>query len=436
MSPNNDVPTRGLWLRRHTSDLGSHVDWTRHVIDAIIDGVLQIKGSAAADVIAQEGVGVLHTVIDARDVGRLRDLVIDRLRNEFLTLAAQVGRAILGWRNDFFVDDYLILRINFPYETARRSDPSAENPGIGRVTASVRAAAQARRVIDPTFNPKEYHKGHPPAAWAHGPHRDSWAGHSLDGINIWWAISDVPAHAGMVLYEGLDDVALPSDPRSGYIRAGYPLPAPTYAPLSAGEMLVFDPEILHGTHLNLSDQTRVAVSMRINATEPKFDPVCFYAREFWRRAAAIEANSFDEVLHLKREDNLAATIATLPKQPMPRPAPLPLNPTERDQPIVIGPSSLVEDGSCRSIVMAEQEILLVRVDGDLRAFDSACPHYGVSLADGALENGILFCPGCGIGFDTQTGQCRSSLLTLRRFEVAESDGVIKLELSDPPPPPA
>ena len=418
---------RGICLRRHASDVDASVDWHRRVIDEIVSGVGAIAGRTAARTIETDGVEVLHSVIDARDVARLREHVVETLRDDLLRLAVRVGRTVLGWRNEFYIDDYLILRVNLPYDVARHADPAAENPGIGRITARMRHLAAARRVVDPVFDPRGYHKNHPAAAWAHGPHRDSWTGHSRDGINIWWAISSVPAEAGMVLYPELDDVELASDPRSGYLRAGYQLPKPTYAPLAAGEMLVFDPEVLHGTHLNITDRTRLALSMRLNANKPQFDPACFYAREFWRRATAIETGALDEVLHFEREKNLAPPPAPLPMQPTPRPPAIVVaTPAPGSGPTPIAFSASVPDGQRIVVDLADQRVIVVRAGGVLRAFPSACPHYGVELSDGAVDETALYCPGCGVAFDLASGRCRSSALTLRQIDVREEGGNILL----------
>ena len=421
------VSLRGVCLRRHASDVDASVDWRGRVLEEIAISVGAIAGGPAARTIEAEGVEMLHTVIDARDVARLREHVVETLRHDLLRLAVGVGRTVLGWPNEFYVDDYLILRVNFPYDVARMADPAAENPGIGRVCPEVRQVAAARRVVDPVFDPKGYHKNHPAAAWAHGPHRDSWTGHSRDGLNIWWAISSVPAEAGMVLYPELDGVELSSDPRSGYLRAGYRLPKPSFAPLGAGEMLVFDPEVLHGTHLNITDHTRVALSMRLNANTPRFDPACFYAREFWRRATAIESGAFGEVLHLKREENLAPPSAPLPLPPAPRPPAIVVATPPLDLgPAVIGPSALVPEGQRIVVELAQERVMIVRVAGALRAFPSACPHYGVDLSDGAIDDTALYCPGCGVAFDLGSGRCRSGALALRPIAVSEDGGRIRL----------
>src|SRR5689334_22563846 len=168
------VPATNLWLRRSSGELGL-ADLHRRIVDEVIAGVCSVKGDAAGRFVSENGLESLHKVVDSPDLGRIRDFVIENLRPDLLRMAVFIGRDVLHWPDEFYVDDYLILRINFPYETARKADPNGENPGIGRVSPSMREIAKARRTIDPVYDPKAYHNGLPPAAWAHGPHQDSWA---------------------------------------------------------------------------------------------------------------------------------------------------------------------------------------------------------------------------------------------------------------------
>lgn len=416
------------WLRLASHELPEVAALHPRVVEEIFTAVGVVGGADAATALRLKSLGALHEVVDARDVSELRDRVLEALRPDLLAMAVAVGRRVLGWRDDFFVDDYLILRVNFPYDIARQADATAENPGIGRLSPWMREAARARRVTDTVYDPKGYHKGHPPAAWAHGPHLDSWTGHSKDGCNIWWAIGDVPAEAGMILYPELIGTDLLVDPRSLYLQSGYALPKPTYFPLDAGEMLVFDPEVLHGTHLNLTNKTRVAVSLRLNARQPTFDPDCFYAREFWRRASDIEAGRYSVVEHFKREHHLADVEPPSSAPKPPRTMVLALEPPTTPGPVVVGAASLVSEGGRLSVQVANRTALIVRRNGNLAAFDAACPHYGVCLADGAADRTTTYCPGCGVGFDLSSGCSASPSLTLRRLAVCERDGAILLDL--------
>ena len=401
----------------------------RRIVTDLIAAVAEMKGAQAAQRLRAAGIEFLHTVIDPLDIGPLRDRVLEPLRGELLKLALTVGRSALGWADEFYVDDYVVLRINLPYDVAKAADGAAENPGIGRVSPSMRAAADARRVKDPVYDPRAYHRGHPPAAWAHGPHVDSWTGHSRDGSNVWWAICDVPAEAGMVLYPELAGETLPCDRSTLYLQRGYPLPPPTYVPLAAGEMLVFDPEILHGTHLNVTERTRVAVSLRLNARRPVFDPDCFYAREFWHAAADIAAGRLDTVLHLKREDHLAAATTAPALAPRTALATVQAQPDAAGRFVTVGPSALVGEGERIVVVLPGRRVLLSRRDGALFALDAACPHYGLDLADGGARGATVYCPGCAVGFDLATGRSASPSLALTTFAVREDGGTIVLDLS-------
>ena len=421
------MDSRYLWLRRDCGALGFS-DLHRRLVAEIVAAVGILKGERAAEIVSASGLERMHMAIDSTDLGPLREIVIEKMRPDLLRMAVAIGRGLLRWTDEFYIDDYLILRINFPYEVARQGSSAGENPGIGRVSPGVRELARSRRTVDPVYDPKSYHNNLPPAAWAHGPHQDSWAGHSKDGLNIWWAMCDTPAEAGMVLYPELAGKELPREPRTLYLKAGYTLPKPTLLPLAAGDMLIFDPEILHGTHLNVSPRTRVAVSLRLNAKRPRFSPDCFYAREFWRRASDIEQGCFDAVLHLKREENLGA-----PPPPRTVEWPEPLRTIhagypEDGAPIRIGSPSCLGENERVLVQLPDRRVLVQRIDGALAAVDARCPHYGIDLSDGAVDRDLAFCPGCGVAFNLFTGASSAPSLTLERIPVREDDAGIHLLL--------
>ena len=392
-------------------------DLHRRIADEIVRAAAATAGPGAAATLQSRGLAAFHTVVDAVHIGGIRDRVLDTVRQDLLRLAAAVGREVMGWTDDFYVDDYLILRINFPYDEARKADPRAENPGIGRLSPQVRDVAKSRKVTDVVYAPKGYHQNQPPASWAHGPHVDSWSGHSRDGVNLWWAITDVPPEAGMALYPELSDRQLRCDRRSLYLAAGYPLPKPTFVPLAAGEMFVFDPECLHSTSLNTTSATRVAVSARLNAAKPTFDAACFYAREFWHTASNVEAGHCDRVMHLRREDHLA------PDRVMPLPEPPPPVPVVRiGAPATPGPvrvcaAHALPQGSRMLVEFSDCRVLMVHTASGIRAFIASCPHVGADLTDGAIDDHRIYCPGHATAFDLHDGSSACASLTLQMWNV-------------------
>ncbi len=412
----------------------------RTLVQDIITVAGDIAGAAAGARLSANGIEDLHNVIGAVEITEVREHIIECHRDALLALAVAVGRRFLHWESEFYIDDYIILRVNFPYEIARHAAEQAENPGIGRLSPEVRALAAARRVKDAVYNPRSYHRGHPPAAWAHGPHIDSWAGHSLGGVNLWWAISDVPARAGMVFYpaSAIGDAvngAAPApvcDPTSLYLAANQQLPPPHYAQLCAGEMLVFDPEMLHGTHLNLSGQTRLAISLRLNARQPQFDPGCFYAREFWHRASDIELSGPRKVIHLAREDHLAPVPAA-PRQDAIPAAPRRgiIHAREDGHGFAALPYGFDIAPNLRAVVRLGTRDLLILWHGGLRiAIDAHCPHYGIGLADGGIAGDEIFCPGCAVGFDLSRGCSAAPSLAIKIYPVVQHNGRLEISITD------
>jgi nitrite reductase/ring-hydroxylating ferredoxin subunit len=53
----------------------------------------------------------------------------------------------------------------------------------------------------------------------------------------------------------------------------------------------------------------------------------------------------------------------------------------------------------------ERRIVLVRLDGNVRAVAARCPHLGGALEEGTTANGQIVCPWHDYAFDLETGAC-------------------------------
>ena len=63
-------------------------------------------------------------------------------------------------------------------------------------------------------------------------------------------------------------------------------------------------------------------------------------------------------------------------------------------------------------------VMVTRLDGEIVATTSVCPHEDVSLLDGHLDRGVVTCPGHAYELDLRTGHClHDSRLALRRYRV-------------------
>ena len=65
----------------------------------------------------------------------------------------------------------------------------------------------------------------------------------------------------------------------------------------------------------------------------------------------------------------------------------------------------VYDGHGKIFTINGQQIAMFSVDGELFAFDDACPHVGASLGSGKLEGKLVTCPAHQWQFDITTGEC-------------------------------
>jgi nitrite reductase/ring-hydroxylating ferredoxin subunit len=87
------------------------------------------------------------------------------------------------------------------------------------------------------------------------------------------------------------------------------------------------------------------------------------------------------------------------------------------------------DGEMESFDVDGAEVLVLKVDGQVRAYDGSCPHQSASLVEGELDSGVLTCRVHEWQFDALTGagvNPQDSRLT--PYDVRVSDGMICVRL--------
>ena len=117
--------------------------------------------------------------------------------------------------------------------------------------------------------------------------------------------------------------------------------------------------------------------------------------------------------------------------------------------IEIAKSAHVTEGEIHLTSAAGHSIALIRIDGVVRAFENKCPHLGLSLARGKIEDGAITCPWHGSRYDICSGKnldwvnsfvgipmprwshgmiaLGKSPAPIRVFEVSEKDGAVFLK---------
>lgn len=90
------------------------------------------------------------------------------------------------------------------------------------------------------------------------------------------------------------------------------------------------------------------------------------------------------------------------------------------------------DNEMESFDIGDAEVLLVKVDGQIRAYDGLCPHQSSPLVEGRFEDGVVTCRAHEWQFDALTGDGVNPRDTcLRRHDVRVVDGVVQVRLNAP-----
>lgn len=78
------------------------------------------------------------------------------------------------------------------------------------------------------------------------------------------------------------------------------------------------------------------------------------------------------------------------------------------------------EGSLRGFPVpgVDWPVMITRINGEIVATSSVCPHEDVSLLDGDLDSGVVTCPGHAYELDLRSGRClHDASLRLRRYAV-------------------
>lgn len=281
--------------------------------------------------------------IPYEDLNRIHELltidqildVTEKLKMDerILQLECSIFYGLFGYSSELYAELMPNLRPQVPYKTVRGKEQEIEaRVGRGKMNA-------------------------------HGPHKDSWRFHPSNTINVWLALSDVTPLNGMMLVPHSTDY-LPKFADNEIVPGCDTYPERQYlTQMNTGDVLLFRAELMHGSILNQTEQTRFAFSMRCTVEEPDFH------RDFMYNYVRI-APSFSNLTKVK----VAARSS--------------FEPASRDESFAdFGP----QERPLRDISREENGELVVSTPEGEKTFCARCPHQGVPLRDGRLENGRIVC---------------------------------------------
>ena len=428
-------------------DYALRTELTEKILGTFLDGIGKLAGSECRERVAADGLAQMHRHFPIQKIHLLEAYLMDRLQDELYYWTYRVGADTLGLADPFYVDHLIVFRIHYPFLEARAAKQVEKPPVqwrermrlglaalrnremLGHYLNKRNTTSEASKNLARKYDPFAYHGDIPVPARSHGPHIDTWYGHSYDGINLWLSIDGVDKDNTVILYPEMFGRPMAFNPVSMYIAAGVEISKPHKIELQPGELLVFNPETLHGTQVNISDKTRVALTTRLNPAQPRFAPDAAFHMEHRYYSEEVKQRKFSAVKLFA-----AATHAGQPS--IVARAPYEGNRTRRltksetidtGTPLAVCRADTLRAGEKLAVDFANTKLLLWRSGNDVRAFSRVCPHLGVDLADGYHDESQLFCPGHGIAFSLADGRSKCAAFHLRRLKAFERDEMIYVE---------
>ena len=418
----------------------SHAEFYPAVCEAIYAGIAVLAGKEAAENTRRDGLEMVHKHFPTEKVLLLEEYVRRTLKKTLLDWTYRVCSEDLGLPHPFYVDHLIVIRIHFPYEVAKKAK-KAEFPNAARADFADHAVSALRnpRIIlnqisravrrprrNSAYDPDQFHGALSKPARSHGAHIDTWYGHSFDGINLWWSIDGVNVDNTVILYPEMFGRPVDFDEKSMYLAKGQQVSEPHRVDLKPGQLLLFNPEMLHSTQVNISDKTRLALTTRVNPHEPKFNAEAPFNFEHWHNSRDLGMKRYRalDVFPAGKHQGAPSYVER------PRLGATKTRTIRLTHKISEGPACEASElipGEKLAVDFADAKVMLWReAGGDIKAYSRLCPHVGVDLADGWHDEGNVHCPGHGLKFAWDNGHSTCASFKLRAHPVKIADGKIHI----------
>jgi nitrite reductase/ring-hydroxylating ferredoxin subunit len=404
---------------------------------AFLDGIEAFAGRDCRMYCDQAGLAQMHLRYPAEHVNLLEAFVNHRLKRRMLEWSARIGRRDVGLEREFLVEDLLVVRVHYPHGHIGQPSGPAQRPRLGHrirygwlsAWDRLRDAYDSRSSIRLSKRFWEYARQRrkraalPLPYRCHAPHLDSWLGQPMTSLSVWLAIAGVDRDNSMCLYPETFGARLPLN-GSQFLGSGLCLPRPTRPDIRDGDLFVFSTDILHSSQLNVSDNTRIALTTRIDSGTPTFSNDSLWFVQRWYSADGILNRSWKRTIvraseHAVAREGDGCELAVSRSISVPRPF-------AGDTEYEIGPSDLIPENGKLAVQFENQRILLVRSGGTISAVSGHCPHEGYRLDEGHFERGVIACPGHGLEFDARSGASALPRYRLATYAVRERSGSIFL----------
>lgn len=333
----------------------------------------------------------------------------------------------------FFIDPGIVIRINYPINLAKKSTVKEEDFSLFSNNSFMRMLKKLKRYfmganIQGSEQRSKYHNSLPFLARAHGPHLDTWYGHSYDGINLWWTISGVEEENGLVFYPDSYGYDFPHEDEPVYLSDSIRLSESKFLVLPIGGMCVLNPEMLHATKVNTSLKTRFAFTIRVVPSQQ----MSFNWNVTRKNSSWIFVDEDGKSDFIPRRIGNKEVVNNGAKR-LPRKAIISSNNR------ILMPSGVPSHSKIKICAVSDLDELktyeyycddvkyfLVRRGDQIFSLRNQCPHLGIDLSKGYIDptNMFVTCPGHGLRFDLLTGNSKCGNYSVSKDNTLLEDGFI------------
>ena len=350
----------------------------------------------------------------------------------------KIAREVLGVKTSFFIDTTLNFRFHYPFQLEYKSKLRRDVYRCLKLENYYEADDEFKTALVESKNYRrdksditkvEYFGNVPASVYHHSPHRDTWFSHSTRGLNLWWAITDVDDKNGLVLYPDVSKYDLKHHKRPAYVLDRYRLGAPVMPRVKPGELLIFDPEILHSSRINTSTTTRIVFSGRINLRKPKFYAKAYDLKEpYWIKSQDLKKNRLDNVQLFPSRDNLSTeTKQKILKEHKPEVIRIHTKLKKNKSYKVRKIENRYIERFVNQIEFEDAKLAFLKEGTKLYAFSALCPHFKFNLTNGYLFENNITCQGHGLMFNIRTGKSTCGAFKIETYKIVKKDKYYWLE---------
>ena len=406
-------------------------DFIEESNQAIYESINDIAGKNIMQKVKSDGLDKMHLHFNVDYTPFLEVALMKKFNEIMYKQIFYVGKnnLFLNKKNIFYIDKAMNYRIIYPFSVSVKSRlkrkvyrllnlENLTNPETEILNAQKNQ--NKYKLTKGDINKLRYFRNLPDPSCGHGPHRDTWFGHTFDALNLWWSIAGVNTKTGMTIYPDVNNHELDHILDPSYVLPNQYLGKPKTIGLKDGNLLIFDPEILHATKLNTSNQTRIVFSGRINRIKPSF-----YNRkgapEFahWLLSEDVEKDQFNKTHYFFRKDN---SIVKPKRQKLNKTKCLEIKINKQfknQSEFKLIKKKALNKKKLYKIKFKNVTLCMFFLKNDVRIFNIKCPHLQADLSSGYFNKNHVVCPGHQLTFNLRNGNsiCKNFRIRLYKTKI-------------------